>query len=101
MYMTQEGMRALSTLAPLGAGVFAKACVPDTSRLLVDIGLGFHAECRLDEALEVAALRLEHLAQRAEERNRQVGAGWPTWGVLESLCNVVVVPCLAACPCVM
>ncbi|GAB4817489.1 hypothetical protein N2152v2_004535 [Parachlorella kessleri] len=72
--MVQEGMRELSSLAPLGAGVYAKARVPDTSRLLVDVGLGFHVECSLDEALAVASLRRDHLAQRAEERNRQVAS---------------------------
>lgn len=70
--LQQEGLREMTTLAPLGAGVFCKAHVPDTSHLLVDVGLGFHAECTLSEALGVAATKLEHLRQVAEVRSKQV-----------------------------
>lgn len=41
----------------LGSGVSMEAEVEDPSRLFVDVGLGFHVECNLDEAKSIAQSR--------------------------------------------
>lgn len=56
-WMGAQGAESLRTHTELGAGVFLQAEVPNTSRIYVDIGLGFHAELLLAEALQVAAQR--------------------------------------------
>lgn len=68
----QEQLTQITTLVHLGCGVHARAHVPDASRLLVSVGIGFQLECTLDEALRVAALRLEHLRPLAEECSKRV-----------------------------
>ena len=37
----------------IGAEVFCRAAVPDTSRIYVCVGLGFHVECALGEVAKV------------------------------------------------
>ena len=57
-----QGAACLRVHTELGAGVLVEAEVPDTSRLYVDVGLGFHVELQRAEALQVAAER-QALAQ--------------------------------------
>jgi prefoldin subunit 5 len=45
----------------LGSGVYCRAAVPDTSRLFIGIGLGFHLEVTLHEAGRVIDLKQEAL----------------------------------------
>lgn len=41
----------------VGGGVMMQAEVPSTSVVFVDVGLGFKAECTLEDALRIAVLR--------------------------------------------
>ncbi len=50
----------------LGKDFYVQARVPDTSRVHVNVGLGFHAEMTLDEALAFAAAREKQLGEQAE-----------------------------------
>ena len=52
-----QGVACLRVHTELGAGVLVEAEVPDTSRLYVDVGLGFHVELQRAEALQVATER--------------------------------------------
>ncbi len=45
----------------IGCGVRVAAHVPDTSRLYVSVGLGFHVEALLGEVAGLAGPRKEHL----------------------------------------
>lgn len=60
---TQKGAAAspLKTLVDLGAGAYCQAVVPDTSRICLAVGLGFHVECSLEEAGDVAERRRQAL----------------------------------------
>ena len=49
MMNVQDGSGELKTQVELGAEVYCQARVPDTSRVFIGIGLGFHLECTLDE----------------------------------------------------
>lgn len=59
--LEQEGRRELKTLVDLGSGAYCQARVPDTSRIFVAVGLGFHVECTLGEAAALAERRREAL----------------------------------------
>ena len=45
----------------LGSGAYCQARVPDTSRIYMAVGLGFHVECTLEEAVALAEQRQEAL----------------------------------------
>jgi prefoldin subunit 5 len=50
----------------LGSGVFCRAVVPDTSRIFISIGLGFHLEASLEEAGRVIDLKQEGLRAQVD-----------------------------------
>jgi prefoldin subunit 5 len=45
----------------LGCGVYCQAVVPDSSRICVSVGLGFHVEATLEEALGIIAMQQQQL----------------------------------------
>ena len=47
--LTQSGSTEFKTLVDIGAEVYCQAKVPDTSRVYISVGLGFHVESTLDE----------------------------------------------------
>lgn len=51
----EESKATLDTYVNLGNDVFVEAHVPDTSRVFVAVGLGFHAEMTRDEAISFAS----------------------------------------------
>ena len=51
-------------MAEVGADVYARAEVPDTRRVFVLAGLGFHVECTLPEARALCEAREGLLAGR-------------------------------------
>ncbi|XP_011017898.1 PREDICTED: protein UXT homolog isoform X1 [Populus euphratica] len=53
----------LRTMVNLGSEVYVQADVPDTQRIFVDVGLGFHVEFTWTEALNFIALREEKIAR--------------------------------------
>ncbi|WIA09386.1 hypothetical protein OEZ85_008792 [Tetradesmus obliquus] len=57
----EAGHTTLKTRVELGSGVFCRAAVPDTSRLFIGIGLGFHLEVTLQEAGRAIDLRQQAL----------------------------------------
>ena len=67
-----EGAAELRTLVELGAGVRCAARVPDSRRLFVHVGLGFHPELTRQEALAAAAARASHLRARLAEQHAAV-----------------------------
>lgn len=59
--------RSLRTLVDLGSGVHCAALVPDTSRIFIRAGLGFHVECDLAiDAPRVIALQKASLKAQLE-----------------------------------
>lgn len=45
---------------------------PDTSRVFVDVGLGFHVECTWTEALDFCTQKEEAFTQRVEKRTKEI-----------------------------
>ena len=68
-----EGTVELRTLVELGAGVRCAARVPDSRRVFVHVGLGFHPELTRAEAVAAAEARAAHLRARLAEQQAAVG----------------------------
>ena len=66
--MLQEQKKtSLKTMVNLGSDFYVQAKVPDTSKIYVSIGLGFHAELTLDETVTFCTQREAHYTAQAEE----------------------------------
>eukprot|EP00744_Colponema_vietnamica_P023781 GILI01034517.1.p1 GENE.GILI01034517.1~~GILI01034517.1.p1 ORF type:complete len:164 (-),score=29.71 GILI01034517.1:110-571(-) len=59
-------LSSMKTMTNLGSDFFVEAEIPDTSRIFVRIGFGFHVEFTLDEALAFIEQREKFLNQKAE-----------------------------------
>ena len=68
-----EGTVELRTLVELGAGVRCAARVPDSRRVFVHVGLGFHPELTRPEGVAAAEARAAHLRARLAEQQAAVG----------------------------
>ncbi|XP_039146262.1 protein UXT homolog isoform X2 [Dioscorea cayenensis subsp. rotundata] len=55
--LEKSGATSLRTRVNLGSEVYVQADVPDTRRVFVDIGLGFHVEFTWSEALDFISVR--------------------------------------------
>ncbi|CAN6549211.1 unnamed protein product [Malus baccata var. baccata] len=65
--LEKNSVTSLRTLVNLGSEVYMQADVPDTRRIFVDIGPGFHVEFTWSEALNYISQREEKLARQVEE----------------------------------
>ena len=63
----QEGNKKLKLRKDIGSGVSVQTVVSDTSRIYVDVGLGFFAEATLTEALSIMTARVDKLL---DQRNK-------------------------------
>ncbi|XP_015576822.1 protein UXT homolog isoform X1 [Ricinus communis] len=72
--LENNSVTSLRTLVNLGSEVYMQADVPDTQRVFVDIGLGFHVEFTWAEALNYISLREEKIARQIEEYTRQIAS---------------------------
>jgi prefoldin alpha subunit len=63
----QNQQQELKSKVELGSGVFCRAHVPDTTRIYISIGLGFHLEATLEEAHKVIQLKLETLQGQVDK----------------------------------
>ncbi|KAG1679402.1 hypothetical protein FOA52_007693 [Chlamydomonas sp. UWO 241] len=64
--MGQAGTSRLKALVDVGGDVQCQAVVPDTSRVFIAIGLGFHLECSHDEAPAVIRVQREALKTKVD-----------------------------------
>ena len=58
--LIDEKQKSLKTKVDLGKGFYMQAKVPDTSWIYVNVGLGFHAQMSLDEAVAICTQREAH-----------------------------------------
>ena len=72
--LQDQKLTRLRTMINLGNEVYGQAEVPDASRIFVDIGLGFHAEFTLDEAMGFIAKKDKALAKQVEQHTAKVGS---------------------------
>ncbi|KAJ1753382.1 hypothetical protein LPJ79_000469 [Coemansia sp. RSA 1821] len=56
-----QGLEEMETKVDLGSNFFAKAFVPDTKYMFVNVGFGFHLEMTLDEADEFIDRKISHM----------------------------------------
>ncbi|XP_022633964.1 protein UXT homolog isoform X1 [Vigna radiata var. radiata] len=61
--LEKNSVTSLRTLVNLGSEVYLQAEVPDTQRIFVDIGFGFHVEFTWSEALNYIEKREEKIAR--------------------------------------
>ena len=55
--LQEQKQRSLKTMVNLGGDFYVQAAVPDTRWIYVSVGLGFHAEMSLDEAVTFCTQR--------------------------------------------
>ncbi|KAK1553168.1 hypothetical protein Q3G72_029976 [Acer saccharum] len=72
--LEKNSVTSLRTMVNLGSEVYMEADVPDTQRIFVDIGLGFHVEFTWSEALNFISQREERLAGQIEEYTRLIAS---------------------------
>ncbi|CAL5332933.1 protein UXT homolog isoform X1 [Camellia sinensis] len=72
--LEKNSVTSLRTLVNLGSEVYMQADVPDTRRIFVDVGLGFHVEFTWSEALNYIIAREEKLARQIEEYTRLIAS---------------------------
>ncbi|KAI9169912.1 hypothetical protein LWI28_019419 [Acer negundo] len=72
--LEKNSVTSLRTMVNLGSEVYMQADVPDTQRIFVDIGLGFHVEFTWSEALNFISQREERLAGQIEEYTRLIAS---------------------------
>ena len=65
--LLDQKQTSLKTQVNLGSDFYVQAKVPDTSKIFVSVGLGFHAELTLDEAVALCTQREAHYTSVAEE----------------------------------
>ncbi|CAN1187773.1 Protein UXT homolog [Linum perenne] len=72
--LEKNSVTSLRTLVNLGSEVYMQADVPDTQRIFVDVGLGFHVEFTWSEALSYISLREAKIAREIEEYTKQIAS---------------------------
>lgn len=70
--LQEQKLTKLRTMINLGSEVYGQAEVLDATRIFVDIGLGFHAEFTLDEALGFISTKDKMLSKQVEQHTAQV-----------------------------
>jgi len=63
LLIQQNELKSLTTQINLGSDLYVQAKIPNTSRVYLNIGLGFHVEYSIDEALDFIDTKLEQLIQ--------------------------------------
>ncbi|KAI5678968.1 hypothetical protein M9H77_09918 [Catharanthus roseus] len=72
--LEKNSVTSLRTMVNLGSEVYMQADVPDTRRIFVDVGLGFHVEFTWSEALNYISAREEKLDRQIEEYTRLIAS---------------------------
>lgn len=72
--LEKNSVMSLRTLVNLGSEVYMQADVPDTQRIFVDIGLGFHVEFTWSEALKFISQREDKIARQIDEYTRLIAS---------------------------
>ncbi|KAL6577776.1 hypothetical protein OROMI_010104 [Orobanche minor] len=72
--LEKNTVTSLRTLVNLGSEVYMQADVPDTRRIFVDVGLGFHVEFTWSEALNFIATREEKISRQIEDYTRLIAS---------------------------
>ena len=66
--LRDEKMTKIKTQMNIGCDLYMQAVVKDTSRVMVDIGLGFFAEMTLDEGLAFIDKKIEFIQAKIDKK---------------------------------
>ncbi|XP_073023204.1 uncharacterized protein [Primulina eburnea] len=72
--LEKNSVTSLRTMVNLGSEVYMQADVPDTCRIFVDVGLGFHVEFTRSEALNFIGTKEEQILRRIDEYTRLIAS---------------------------
>ena len=61
----------ISAQVDLGCNFYAQARVEDASMIFLDVGLGFHVQLTLTEALSAIDVKTKHLHDKADKLTQQ------------------------------
>eukprot|EP00761_Pharyngomonas_kirbyi_P002640 gb/GECH01002644.1/.p1 GENE.gb/GECH01002644.1/~~gb/GECH01002644.1/.p1 ORF type:complete len:142 (+),score=48.98 gb/GECH01002644.1/:1-426(+) len=67
-----QKLEEMKTMVNIGSDIFAQAKVPNTSRIYLKIGLGFHVDMTLNEALDFINKKEEYLNQEAKNLDTKI-----------------------------
>lgn len=70
--LQQTNQASFKSQVEIAPGIFCKARVPSTDHMYVAVGLGFHVQCSLDEALSIVSLKREHAQKRMDAATEDV-----------------------------
>ncbi|KAF5197616.1 Uxt-like protein [Thalictrum thalictroides] len=65
--LEKNNVTRLRTLLNIGSEVYAQADIPDTRRIFVNVGLGFHVEFTWSEAIQFISVKEAKLEKEIEE----------------------------------
>eukprot|EP01092_Planopodium_desertum_P015714 TRINITY_DN8450_c0_g1_i1.p1 TRINITY_DN8450_c0_g1~~TRINITY_DN8450_c0_g1_i1.p1 ORF type:complete len:120 (+),score=0.70 TRINITY_DN8450_c0_g1_i1:45-362(+) len=71
MLIQSKKLTELSTMVDLGANFYVQAKVPKTDRIFINVGLGFHVEFTLDEALKFVEKKEAELTLEGEKISKK------------------------------
>merc|ERR1712216_360693 len=72
--LVDERQTTLKTMVDLGGNFFMQAKVPDTTWIYVSVGLGFHAQMSLDEAIAMCVTRETHYKTAAAALSERIAS---------------------------
>ncbi|CAN0889919.1 Protein UXT homolog [Linum grandiflorum] len=72
--LEKNSVTSLRTLVDIGSEVYMQADVPDTQRIFVDVGLGFHVEFTWSEALNFISLREEKISRQIDDYTKLIAS---------------------------
>merc|ERR1711920_1143648 len=70
--LLRDNVAELETMIELGCGFYAKALVPDTSKIFVNVGLGFQLEMPLAEAHDFLGHKESYIVSRLERQKTRI-----------------------------
>mmetsp|Transcript_27418 Transcript_27418/g.88534 ORF Transcript_27418/g.88534 Transcript_27418/m.88534 type:complete len:139 (+) Transcript_27418:2-418(+) len=65
--LLSEKLKAVKTKINLGCDFYVDASIPDTRWVYIDVGLGFHAQMTLEEAVQFGEAREARLMAQVED----------------------------------
>uniref|UniRef100_A0A7S4J974 Uncharacterized protein n=1 Tax=Guillardia theta TaxID=55529 RepID=A0A7S4J974_GUITH len=70
--MQERGGGRMKTMVNVGCECYMQAEVPDTSSIMINVGLGFFVEMKLQEAVEFVDKRVELLQEKADRQGKEI-----------------------------
>lgn len=72
--LRDENMATMKASVNVGCDLYMQAVVPDTSMVMIDVGLGFFAEMTQEEGIAFVDKRVAALQDRANDRGEELAS---------------------------